>query len=134
MLRLRVWVNIPNGRETICHPSPKVEVCSWGLIFLECPLERADPPAAFVLRDGEYAEIWCPPLEELAAQLLASLANHLLVSQRHRLMKGPLEGLSARRGEVCESTHLQEQISPTRRAWRPWTSIPFRGMGGLRGE
>src|SRR3989442_6205 len=76
---------------------------AWGfshsqfeLDLAEHPLERPDPPAAFVPRDREHSEVRRTPLEELAAQLLESLANHLLVSQRHRLMKGPLEALSAR--------------------------------------
>src|SRR3989442_15883694 len=48
--------------------------------FDEHPLERPDPPAAFVPSNREYAELRRAPLEELTSELLKPLANRLLVS------------------------------------------------------
>src|SRR2546427_6302569 len=87
----------------------------------EDPLQRPDPAAELVLRDHEDLEIGRAPLQQLAAKLLETLLDRLLVSHRGSIVD--VQGRSFGQREprnYCEAATCRQ--TPL---WSRWSLSPL---------
>src|SRR2546426_900156 len=98
----------------------------------EDPLERPDPPAELVLRDHEDLEIRRAPLQKLAAQLLETHLDRLLVS--HVQGVNPLAGNHSRRGRAVKEKGWPPAMYPDKPGgrWGGMLVVRPKTWGGMK--